>query len=167
MRKIQPIILIICLTLLAGCSQLTDGYVAASTFSQDGFARNVAAVRALAGQDVQIWGFVDHGKLYGNDDARAVLGEWWSGDGPDENTWRFNLKADADDETGRSFAVHVPNDEGRDVLLTRFAAAAATQTPTRVFVTGRLVTFDAPMNTATRTGILLEVQSSDDVLLDE
>lgn len=164
MVKISSCILAICIGLIAGCSQVIGGYVAVSTFSQGGFARNPAAVAALAGQDVQIWGFVDHGNLYGNDDARAVLGNWWSGDGPDENTWRFNLKANANDETGRSFAVHVPGDEGRDALLALFAADAATQTPTRVFVKGRLYTFDAPGNVTTRTGLYMEAASSADIL---
>ncbi len=48
---------------------------------------------------------------------KLILGDWWSGEGPDATTWRFNLKAEADDEVGHSFPVHVPNDPGRDDLL--------------------------------------------------
>lgn len=166
MKKILSLLLATCAGLLAGCSHVVDGYMAASTISQGGFARNPADIAALAGQDVQIWGFVDHGNFYGDDAARAILGEWWSGPGPDDATWRFDLKANAADATGQSFAVHVPNDPGRDDLLSRFVADARAQTPTRVFVTGKLFTFDAPMNVAARTGITMAVTTSAAILLD-
>jgi hypothetical protein len=166
MNKYSCLILAFCVGLLAGCSQAVGGYVAASTISQGGFARNPAAVAALAGQDVQVWGYVDQGNLYGDAAARAILGDWWSGPGPDDATWRFNLKANADDAVGQSFAVYVPNDEGRDELLERFVADARAQTPTRVFVTGRLFTFDAPMNVTARTGLSLTLASSLDIVLE-
>jgi hypothetical protein len=166
MYKISFLILAICVILLAGCSQAVDGYVAASAISQGGFARNPAAVAALADQDVRIWGFVDHGNLYGDDAAGAILGEWWSGPSPDAATWRFDLKANAADATGQSFAVYVPNDPGRDDLLERFAADARAQQPTKVFVTGKLFTFDAPANIAARTGLTMAVASSAAILLD-
>lgn len=165
MHKLLSFILLMCAILVSGCIRAIDGYMPASAISQNGFARSDAAVRALTGQTVQIWGYVDHGNLYGDDAAQVILGDWWGGPGPDADTWRFDLKAGADAATGQSFAVHVTNDEGRDVLLARFAKDAAAQTPTRAFVTGRLITFDAPLNAMTRTGLRLEVQSSSDVLL--
>jgi hypothetical protein len=156
----------ICVSLLAGCSQMTGGYMAASAISQHGFARSGAAVDALAAQDVQIWGYVDHGNLSGDDAARAILGDWWSGPGPDDAAWRFDLKANADDKVGQSFAVHVPNDPGRDDLLERFVADARAQQPTKVFVTGKLFTFAAPTNVSAHTGLTMAVASSAAILLD-
>jgi hypothetical protein len=101
--------------------------------------------------------------MYGDKGAREILGDWWSGEGPDATTWRFNLKARADDDTGQSFAVHVPNDAGRNDLLRAFVADARAQRPTRVFITGRLTTFEAPSSDRVRTGLTIEVQSSNDV----
>jgi hypothetical protein len=166
MDKISFLTLAIFASLLAGCSQQPGGYLAASAVSRDGFARSPAAVDALADQDVQIWGYVDHGNLYGDDAAQAILGDWWSGPGPDDGTWRFDLKANADDKVGQSFAVHAPNDPGRDDLLKRFVADARAQQPTRVFVTGKLFTFAAPANIAARTGLTMAVASSAAILLD-
>jgi hypothetical protein len=135
-------------------------YVAASSISKDGFARDADAARRLAGQEVKLWGYVDHGNLYGDEGAKLILGDWWSGEGPDAGAWRFNLKASADDAVGHSFAVHVPNDPGRDVLLAVFVADANAQRPTRVLLTGRLLTFDAPTHVAGLTGLYMELASS-------
>ena len=60
----------------------------------------------------------------------------------------------------------VPNDAGRDEILRRFVADAQAQQPTKVFLTGKLVTFDAPTNTGALTGLTLELQSSDDILFE-
>ena len=151
---------------LAGCQQQVGDYVAASSISRNGFARDGEQMRSLDGQVVKLWGFVDHANLYGDEGAKAILGDWWGGDGPDASTWRFNLKAQADDAAGSSFAVTVPNDAGRDALLRRFVADAQAQQPTKVFVAGRLSTFDAPSSDRVRTGWTMEVQSSDDILLE-
>lgn len=141
-------------------------YRAASSISRDGFAINDDEIRQLDGQEAMVWGYVDHGNLYGDEGARAILGDWWSGDGPDASTWRFNLKAQADDAVGKSFAVTVPNDAGRDALLRQFVADAQAQRPTRIFVTGRLTTFEAPSSDRVRTGLTLDVQSSSDITLE-
>lgn len=143
-----------------------DDYLAASSISRDGFAINDDEMRQLDGQEVMLWGYVDHGNLYGDESARELLGDWWSGDGPDASTWRFNLKAQADDAVGKSFAVTVPNDPGRDDLLRAFVADAQAGRPTKVFVTGRLATFDAPSSDRVRTGLMLDVPSSGDILLE-
>jgi hypothetical protein len=76
------------------------------------------------------------------------------------------IKAQADDAVGKSFAVTVPNDAGRDELLRRFVADAQAQQPTKVFVAGRLTTFEAPSSDRVRTGLMLDVQSSSDIRLD-
>ncbi len=141
-------------------------YVAASSISKNGFAIDDEQARALDGQEIKLWGYVDHGNLYGDDSARAILEDWWSGEGPDATTWRFNLKANAGDEVGKSFAVHVANDAGRDELLRRFVADARAQQPTKVHLTGRLTTFEAPSSDRVRTGLMLDVQSSSDIRLD-
>lgn len=141
-------------------------YIAASSFSKDGFARDAETIRELEGQMVKIWGFVDHNNLYGDEGAQAILGDWWSGTGPNDTTWRFNLKAQAHDAAGKSFAVYVPNDEGRDELLKAFLADARAQKPTKVFVKGTIFTFDAPTNAASLTGLRMDLSSSHDILLE-
>jgi hypothetical protein len=138
--------------------------MAASSITKGGFAGDGEQIRALAGNEVKLWGFVDHGNVYGDEGAKAILGDWWSGPGPDATTWRFDLKARAGDAVGQSFAVTVPNDEGRDALLRRFVEDARAENPTRVFLTGRIDAFDAPTSHATLTGLTMELQSSRDIL---
>ena len=167
MSKFLIIFVVAVAACLAACNGQAGGYMAASSISKDGFARNEETVRALDGQVVKLWGYVDYSNIYGDDSAKAILGDWWSGAGPDASTWRFNLKAHAGDATGKSFAVTVPNDEGRDELLRRFAAAVQAQQPTKVFLTGMLDTFDAPTNNGTLTGLTMEVQSSGDIIVEE
>jgi hypothetical protein len=152
--------------LVAACQQQAGDYVAAASISKDGFARNGQQVRALDGQVVKLWGYVDQGHIYGDEGARAILGDWWSGAGPDAATWRFNLKAHAGDAAGESFTVTVPNDAGRDELLRRFVADAQAQRPTKVLLTGKISTFDAPAGDRVRTGLMLEVRSSSDITLE-
>lgn len=151
--------------LVAGCRAPTSGYLPASTISDHGLARDSDAAQSLQGQVVRLSGFVDHGNLYGDEQAREILGPWWSGSGPRPGTWRFNLKARVADRTGESFAVHVVDDGGRDRLLRRFAADAAAGRPTPILVTGRLHTFPAPSNLASHTGLYLDVASSADLRL--
>jgi hypothetical protein len=93
-------------------------------------------VAELQGQEVRLWGFVDPGNLYGDVEAKRLLGAWWSGAGPDADTWRFGLKAEADDPIGHSIPVQVRNDAGRDALLAAFRADVEAGRPTRVFSPG-------------------------------
>ena len=104
--------------------------------------------------------------MYGDAGANEILEDWWSGEGPSTTTWRFNLKAKENDETGRSFPVHVPNDQGRDEILKAFLADARAQKPTKVYVKGKLFTFDAPTNAEALTGLVMELKSSDDILFE-
>ena len=147
---------------LAGCGDGTGGYTAAATFSANGFLRN----GNLSGGEARIWGYVDHRNLYGDGSAKEILEDWWSGDGPGPTTWRFTLKARQHDEPGHSFPVHVPNDPGRDALLRAFVRDARDRAPTRVFLKGRIRTFEAPTNLARHIGIQMELQSSRDVLFE-
>ena len=82
--------------------------------TRNGFAKDGDEIRRLDGQEVMLWGYVDHGNLYGDESAQEILGDWWSGDGPDASTWRFNLKAQADDAVGDSFAVTVSHRRGTE-----------------------------------------------------
>jgi len=158
-------IMLVAALLLVGCNQQAGDYIAASSISKDGLARDGDAVRKMDGQEVKIWGFVDSGNIYGDASAQEILGDWWSGDGPSATTWRFNLKAKPDDAVGHSFEVRVPNDAGRDALLKGFLADAQAGRPTRVYVKGKLLTFDAPTNASSLTGLYMELQSSDDILI--
>jgi len=165
MIKVFSIFMLVVALLLAGCSQQVGDYVAASSISRNGFARDGNKMRKVDGQEIKIWGFVDHDNLYGDEGAKEILADRWSGDGPSPATWRFDLKAKADDEAGHSFSVHIPNDQRRDDLLKAFVADARAGKPTRVFVTGRIFTFDAPTNVTPLTGLYMELQSSDDIRL--
>ena len=167
MKRYFLLILLAGATLLAGCVAPASDYLPASAISQNGFAKDAAAQHRADGTEIKLWGFVDHANLYGDADTQEILGEWWSGDGPSATSWRFNLMAHADDQAGQSFAVQVPNDEGRDELLRNFLADAEAQRPTKVFVTGRLFAFDAPTNVANRTGLVMELDSSQNILLEE
>jgi hypothetical protein len=102
------------------------------TWSGAGFARDPGSVRALVGDVTALWGFVEHGNLYGNGDAQRVLGEYWSGPGPGPQTWQFGLKARAEDPVGHSFPVRVPVDLLQDDILRVFAADARAGPATRV-----------------------------------
>jgi hypothetical protein len=166
MNKYLSFAMIAATLFLAGCSRQIGDYVAASSISKNGFARDAAALCKLDGQEIKVWGFVDSGNIYGDAGAKEILGDLWSGDGPDASTWRFNLKAEAGDKAGNSFAVLIPNDPGRDELLKAFVADANAQKPTRVFVKGKLRTFDAPTNTGALTGLTMASQSSNDILLE-
>ena len=149
-----------------GCAGPIGGYDPASSISRNGFARDAEAARGLDGRVVKIWGFVDHGNMYGDEGARKVLGDWWSGAAPGAAAWRFDLKAREDDRVGRSFPIWVLDDEGRDALLEVFVADARARRPTRVFVRGTLLTYAAPTQAADRTGLYLEVRSSCDISLE-
>ena len=164
MNKTTILIMLAALTFMVGCNHQIGDYTAVSSISKEGFAEDEQQIRELEGQEVKLWGFVDHRNLYGDEGTKAILEEWWGGDGPDASTWRFNLKAGENDEAGHSFPVYVPNDQGRDDLLRLFLADAKAQRSTKVFVTGKIFTNDAPTNVATLTALYMELQSSKDIL---
>lgn len=166
MKKYSIVIMLVLISSLVGCVTQIGDYIAASSISKDGFARDEQQIREFQDQEVKLWGFVDHRNLYGDEGAKEILEDWWSGDGPDASTWQFNMKARQNDEAGHSFPVYVPNDQVRDHLLQLFLADARAQRPTKIFITGRLFTFDAPANVDSLTGIYLELQSSNDILLE-
>ena len=107
-----------------GCHERMGDCTAVSSISQNGFARNREQLLSMAGQQVKVWGYVDPSNMYGDEQTRKLLGEWWSGDGPTPDTWRFDLKGEAGDRAGHSIQVIVPNDGGRDALLRAFSADA-------------------------------------------
>lgn len=152
---------------IAGCRATIDGYLPVAAIARNGFASHPEAPVEARGRDIKLWGYVDHGNLYGDKIAREILEEWWGGEGPAPDTWRFNLKAAAEDAVGDSFAVFVANDPGRRHLLERFVVDARGAKPTRVFVSGKLLQFEAPAQFTTLTGFYLEVASSDGIKLDE
>lgn len=151
---------------LAGCNGQIGEYLPLSAIARGGFVSDEGTVAEVHGREVRLWGFVDQGNLYGGAEAKRVLGEWWSGEGPDPDHWRFDLKAQADDAVGHSFAVLVPNDAGREDLLVRLVADARAGRPTKVFVKGRLFTFHAPTQILDLTSLYLQLRSSQDIRLD-
>ena len=165
LRSWRMLFLLLPILLMTGCNDNIDGYLAVKEIARNGFVIDQQLAREFSGKEVRLWGYVDHGNLYGDNSARQILEEWWGGEGPDAGSWRFNLKADAGDATGHSFAVHVPNGEGRDALLKVLVADARGQRPTKIFLKGKLLTFDAPTEFSGLTGIYLEVESSQDIQL--
>ena len=150
---------------LAGCDGPRGGYQSVSSIARAGFARNPWVLQQWRGRDIRLWGYVDHGNLYGDSTARAVLRDWWAGEGPRAGLWRFDLKGRADDAVGHAFAVQVPGGPGSAKLFRRFAADARAGRPTRVFVTGRLHGFDAPTQASVLTGLYLDAGTSGDIRL--
>jgi hypothetical protein len=150
---------------LGGCDQPAADYLSAARITDSGFAVNARVLARWRQRDIRLWGYVDHGNLYGDEAARRILGDWWAGQGPRDGVWRFDIKARADAAVGRSFSVHVPNDAGRGAMLRRFAADAGAGRPTRVFLIGRLLTYQAPTQARTLTGLILQLRSSSDILL--
>jgi uncharacterized protein len=145
------------------CSAPLPGYIPASSISKAGFVSDQGKVETLLGRKTRLWGFVDYQNLYGDDEAKRVLGDWWSGYSPDPATWQFKLKANADDPAGQSFTVQVPNDLLRDDLLRLFAQNASAGRPTQVHLAGVISTFPAPANAATLLGLSMELESSWDI----
>lgn len=147
---------------LAGteCNEPLAGYNPASSVSESGFASDRLGAEILSGMETGLWGFVDHQNIYGDDRARDVLGDLWSGYGPDAGTWQFNLKANQDDSVGQSFPVQIPNDILRDDLLRVFLKDARSGRPTKVYLKGSIAIFPAPLNATTRYGLSMELQSS-------
>jgi len=150
---------------ITGYDEQYGDYTPAKAIARDGFFIDQRAAAEASGQEIKLWGFVDHGNLYGDAGAKQILEEWWAGEGPDAATWQFNLKAGADDAVGRSFEVYVPNDAERDDLLRTFVMHARARRPTKVFVKGRIYTFEAPTQISDLTGLYLEVRSSQDIRL--
>lgn len=61
---------------------LIASYLPVAAIARNGFVRDKGAVAEAQGREIHLWGFVDSGNLYGDEDTRRVLGDWWSGEGP-------------------------------------------------------------------------------------
>lgn len=156
MNSLPFVLLILIVPLfLGGCKDKPiGGYVPASSFSKKGFAKNSEQVLALRGKVLKVWGYVDGGNVFPKD---------WGDNQPGK--WRFKLKAKPSDDVGQSFSIHIPVDDRHDELVALFEATDFADKPTRVFVTGKLSTFDAPMNFVRKTGLIMDVISSKDIFL--
>jgi len=149
------LIILIVPLILGGCVDKSMGdYVPASSFSKKGFAKNREEALAHRGKVLKVWGYVDGGNVFPKD---------WGDNQPGK--WRFKLKAKPWDDVGQSFSIHIPVDDRHDELVALFEATDFADKPTRVFVTGELSTFDAPMNFVRKTGLIMDVNSSKDILL--
>jgi hypothetical protein len=140
---------------LPACEESPANAIPLSRLADGGFARNARVLERWRGREPRLLGFVDHGNLYGDGEARDILGERWAGPGPADGIWRFDLKGAADDPVGRSFAVHLPANAGAAALFRRFAADAVMGRPTRVRVSGRLHGFSAPTQARRLVGLYL------------
>lgn len=140
-------IIIVFLILISGCNNKQIGdYIAASSITKDGFAKNRNQMLKEQGKEIKIWGFVDHPNIF-----------------VDSTTWKFNIKAKQNDEVGKSFSVIVPNDQGKDALMKVFLADEKADRATRVFVKGKVFVFDAPSMWSSNTGISIKVKSTRDI----
>ena len=163
---VRRILLVVVLLSIAGCGEPAGGYLPATAIARNGFLIDQPAGAEAVPREIKLWGFVDHGNLYGDAGAKEILREWWGGEGPDARSWRFNLKGDVNDAVGDSFPVHVLNDSGRDALLRLIVADARAGRPTKVFVTGKMFTFHAPTQILDLTSLYLQLRSSQDIRLD-
>ena len=151
----KQLLITIAALVLVGCGHKSiGGYVSASSFSKKGFAKSHKQAQELRGKILKVWGYVDGLNVFPADSMDNQTGKW-----------RFFLKAKPSDHTGQSIPILVPVDDGHDKLVALFKANALSHKPTRVFVTGKISTFDAPMNFVRKTGLVLEVNSSKDILL--
>jgi hypothetical protein len=149
------LIILTLLPLLGGClDKSVSGYIPASSFSKKGFAKNREQALANGGKVIKVWGYVDGDNVFSKE---------WEDDSPEK--WSFHLKAKPWDDVGQSFPIHIPVDDGHDELMALFVANDLMDKPIRVFVTGRISTFDAPMNFVFKTGLYMELNSSKDILL--
>ncbi len=148
------IILILPLLLGGGEDKPMGGYVSASSFSKKGWAKNRKQALAHRGKVLKVWGYVDGSNVFPKDSDHNQPGKW-----------SFHLKAKPSDHTGQSFPIIIPVDDGHDKLVALFEANDLADKPTRVFVTGIISTFDAPMNFVTKTGLSMKLNSSKDILL--
>ena len=164
MRRFIALLILFVSASLSGCDDSIGGYLAASTISSNGFAKRDFGRRVTDGQTLSVWGFVDHANVQTGRCTARVREDPANGMDPPPARWQFNLKARANDRAGESFAVCVPIDDGSARLQHRFLADAAAGRPTRVFVKGRIFTFDAPTNYRHAIGLYMEVGSSADVL---
>ena len=129
-------------------------FISVSSLSENGYAISRKRMEALRGRMIKVRGFVDYGTVFMDSrDGRGV----YAGE------WRFNLKGNAGAETGRSFAVRVMKDDGRERVLEVIKQNERAGKPTEVFVIGQIFTFDAPANWSRHTGIYMTVQSSSDI----
>lgn len=165
MRKPAALALLFVSAALCGCDDAIGEYVAASSISSSGLATRGFAGRVSDGQAIKVWGFVDAANV--QTDRCTARPEAAPGPGADapRSKWQFNLKARANDRAGASFAVCAPLDAGAAELQRRLLADVAAGRPTRVFVRGRIFTFDAPTNYRRAVGLYVETESSADVLL--
>ena len=70
--------------LMTGCDNSADeyfaeSYIPVSSISEGGFARNETELQDIQSQEIKLWGYVDHRNMYGNQSAKQILQEWWSG----------------------------------------------------------------------------------------
>jgi len=60
-------------SLLVGCDAQVGGYIPASSIARGGFVSNENAAAKAVGREIKLWGFVDHGNLYGDAGAKRIL----------------------------------------------------------------------------------------------
>jgi len=64
---------------LAGCGERVGEYLPVSAVARGGFLTDQGTLAEMDGREVRLWGFVDQGNLYGDAEAKRILGEWWGG----------------------------------------------------------------------------------------
>jgi tetratricopeptide (TPR) repeat protein len=75
--------------LVCGCrAQAPDDALDLASISRNGLLAGGLDSAAVHGRTLTLAGFVDARNLYGDDAARRVLGDWWSGPGPGVGAWR-------------------------------------------------------------------------------
>ncbi len=130
------ILLLLAAAWLAGCDEPAGEYLPASSIARKGFVRDhqsISELQGVQGGPVRLWGFVDHGNLYGDGRAKRVLAEWQERDGPDADTRRFDPKAEATTRWGACSRCSSPTMRGARTFLERFVADTGRGAPRRLY----------------------------------
>ncbi|MEX1315898.1 MAG: hypothetical protein AB1Z22_02080 [Synechococcaceae cyanobacterium] len=157
------------LVLVTGCDEQIGGYLPASSIStRTGFARNRKQALKMSGKEIKLWGYVDYSNVYADGAGDAVPTDWDQVHSHNltPDMWRFDLMIRPDGEAGCGFAVYLRKHEDGKKLFAGFSTNERAGKPSRVYVKGKVFTFDAPTNLMGLTGLYMESELPNGVLLE-
>ena len=132
--------------------------IPASSISRNGFARSRTRMKKLDGQVIRVCGYVDYSNFFPESlDGRGVY----------TNVWRFNMKSAPDDAAGKSFGIRVKKDEARSTIQQRIRDNMLAGKPTKVYISGKVSTYDLSTNFRRLTGFHIDVSSSTGISFQE
>jgi len=162
---------ILLLTVTVACQPrhpetVTGKVVPLARLARHGFAINKNFIRSLNGRIITIRGYLDAANIALRSEEFPDLPSGMQVHLPDDSPY-FNLKARIEDNPGDSVRVLVSGDPVMfHTLFSRLLVLARSERPkTPIIVTGRLHSFDAPMNFVGAVGFQLEVKNPSDIVI--